>query len=351
MTEIFKTPRSFGLVAISLLVDLDHLNHLCSTTQTSPTMPEISVEERRRRRQEKIRAGAADRLAKITEGNKGREGEKPTLSAASPSPAAQDSPYVMPLNEIGSKPSSAMPQATQDFFSGPFSSQAQSLVNASQPPNGGNPGGQGSSNEEDPLFKLLSQLNSMGSEDAPAEDFNAFASQFASMMGMPNGAGVGPDGAASPGAGIPSPTFTTTVSTPKSRKADFFWILIHLVVFTFLALSSGFTFSQLSKFPPEHSLGDIDGNSEPIVQITTYSASKLLLYFSTFELILQSTRFFLENGAPPADSTIAKFANYIPHPFNEYLYTGARYIKMVRTIVQDFCWLLFIGGLYSVFSN
>lgn len=70
MTEIFKTPRSFGLVAISLLVDLDHLNHLCSTTQTSPTMPEISVEERRRRRQEKIRAGAADRLAKITEGNK-----------------------------------------------------------------------------------------------------------------------------------------------------------------------------------------------------------------------------------------------------------------------------------------
>lgn len=342
-------------------------------------MSEISAEERRRRRQERIKNGAADRLAKITAGNRGRVGEKSvfeTQGSSTSSNLSSAEPSVLPLSGMGSEPTtglstpSAVSASTATPDAGPspqanLSAKPKSAPEHFNAPNSKSPSGpdasialsnplfpntnqseQSTSFDDDPLFKLLNQLNSVGSdENQSAEDINAFASQFASMMGMPA------NGPNAPGSSnIPPPT-----AVPKSQKADLMWMILHFVVFVFLAITAGFGFSQLSAF------GNVDvginnqsgdKNVEPnALMLNTYSSSKLMWYFSTAELILQSTRFFIEKGAPPADSIIVTIANYIPYPFNEYFYNGARYIKMLRVIMQDFCVVLFVAGICSYFNK
>lgn len=302
-------------------------------------MSEISAEERRRLRQERIKANAGGRLAKITAGNKGRapdsvSADTTTPSAAATAAAAVDSVESPALDSLPSARGSApvapqTPQSPSDF---------SDLVGGSA----------GSSTDDDPLFKLLSTLNSNPMSGGKPQDFNDFASQFASMMGMANPVAGGD------GSGVASPGFADTplspppVPEPKSRRADLLWTALHFVMFLVLALSSRLVFSQAQQFSEQ----DVDllyASSEN--PNAAASPSRLLWHFSTLELILQTSRFFLEHGAPPADSKLTKFASYLPHPFSSYLYTSARYVRMVKTIVQDFCLLLFVAGLYSLSSR
>lgn len=366
-------------------------------------MSEISAEERRKRRQEKIKAGSANRLAKITEGNRGRAVDTSSSSnSINSSTASSSSTSSIPISTSNPPSSSSLPHNSvpkSNISSHSHISEKENYSELNVPGISSNSNSQAPQNpldllnlndmnisneqqqqqipsssenfDDDPLFKLLSQLNSVGGNSpggGPA-DFNAFASQLASVMGGATGAaGGGGDSSSSPNktpgatpSGASSPrtqqSYTNqTTTTHSSRRADIFWSLIHFLIFLSLAIISGFTFSQLRKTTTISVNEKIDEGSSTILESAdqvpeTYSPSKLLWYFSTLELVLQTTRFFLENGAPPADSKITKLAVYLPHPFSGYLYTGARYIRMVRTIVQDFCLLLFVSGLYSLVSN
>lgn len=344
-------------------------------------MPEISAEERRRRRQEKIKASAANRLAKITEGNRGRVGEKSVLDAQNQPVSSESSTLKSNQTDSGlstlgptefdthtTSKDSSLPSSEQLSSSAQNISQEKSSASIESPLNNNTNPSNAISNkflnlednasssgfEDDPLFKLLSQLNSASSNNEQStEDINAFASQFASMMGMPAAGTDNNDQASSS-----SPPPNADVAS-KYRKADVFWRVIHTVIFTFLAISAGLGFSQRNRFGTDETVL-VDGIEDKSLysddailsgQSQTFILSRFLWYFSTAELILQSSRFFIEKGAPPADSIISTIANYIPHPFNEYFYIGARYLKMAQVILQDFCIVLFVFGICSYFSK
>ncbi|VVT50416.1 uncharacterized protein SAPINGB_P002752 [Magnusiomyces paraingens] len=349
-------------------------------------MSEISAEERRRRRQERIKANAGDRLAKITAGNKGRTPDPVVIPSSEPQDFPQTTPDTSAPQSTGASSSfSATPASVrvlpnQQPIVQPLSALSELSNNNKQPPtdlNDTTPSSDSAGSvDNDPLFQLLSKLNSSTSSGSPKpQDFNDFASQFASMMGMSvptssNGSGFSEP----PSTPFPfgaqqqqqPPPPVTPEPSPKSSRTDLLWTALHFVVFSVLAITSGLVFSQRRQFteldivrineyydpsfeylaPPADNALDSASEAPP-----NLIPPKLLWYFSTLELVLQTSRFFIERGAPPADSKLTKFASYLPHPFNTYLYTGARYARMVKTIVQDFCLLLFIGGIYSLISS
>lgn len=189
----------------------------------------------------------------------------------------------------------------------------------------------------DPLFKLLKQLNTSvenGQDPAAAGmDFDPSA-LFASMPGMGNLGGP-PPGAA--GAGPTSSPQALGV-TRSSLIADLSWTVIHIVSSLLLALRIGLHRGNV--------LLNEDGSVDAAASLG--SPTKFLWYFATLELVLQSSRFFLEARLPPPPSKIASYASLLPQPFAGYIITGLRYIRIVRVIAQDFCILLFIAGVASL---
>lgn len=188
----------------------------------------------------------------------------------------------------------------------------------------------------DPLFKLLKQLNTgMEGGGQPSEMNFDPSALFANMPGMGNLGGA-TDG------GIPSqsPAVAPTVSR-ASLIADLSWTLIHVLSSLLLALYVGL-----------HRGNKIAFNDDESVEASVEAASpaRLLWYFATLELVLQSSRFFLEHKLPPPPSKIAGYASLLPQPFAGYIITGLRYLRIIKTIAQDFCILLFIAGIASMFQ-
>lgn len=188
----------------------------------------------------------------------------------------------------------------------------------------------------DPLFKLLKELNSsMGAEGDPSAggmpmDFDP-SKLFASMPGMGNFEGMSNPGAPPPPTMAPAPSRANVV-------ADLIWTLVHLISMITLAMYAGL-----------HKGGKVIFNDEDSIEasVTEASPARLLWYFATAELILQTSRFFMEAHLPPAPSKIANYASLLPQPFAGYIITGLRYLRILRTMAQDFCLLLFIAGVAS----
>lgn len=207
----------------------------------------------------------------------------------------------------------------------------------------------------DPLFKLLKELNSsMGSSGGDPGAGGGGASfgaglggmpmdfdpskLFAGMPGMGNLASLASQGAAA--GGMSSPPLA-----PSSSRADLVaktsWTIVHFLCTVFLAIYVGLHRGSNITFIDEDSVQ---------ASVEDVSSARLLWYFATLELVLQSSRFFLEARLPPAPSKIASYASLLPQPFAGYIITGVRYLRIIRTIAQDFCLLLFIAGVASYFN-
>lgn len=177
----------------------------------------------------------------------------------------------------------------------------------------------------DPLFKLLKQLSATGEQGAEMPtDFDP-SSLFASLPGMGN----------IPTGDIPSQQ-TVDVSQ-NTLSTNLAWTLLHFFSHLFLAFYVGLHNSTDFIYGDESNIGDA---SEII-------SSRVFLYFATLQLILQSARFFFEAQIPPPPSMMISIVSMLPQPFSQYILTGLRYIRIAKTIVQDFCVLIFVAGIAS----
>ncbi len=79
--------------------------------------------------------------------------------------------------------------------------------------------------------------------------------------------------------------------------------------------------------------------------------------FATLELILQSTRFFMERGRLPGSSgggagsgargvgmVLSTVAQFLPPPYGEYVRVAIRYGIMASTVVADALVVVFVLG-------
>lgn len=168
--------------------------------------------------------------------------------------------------------------------------------------------GQGLPRGEDPIMAMMQQM--MGGSGGPG-----------------GGAGI-PPGLASMlgGGGIPgqakAPVDPTVI----------IWRIVHAVCALLLGIYtvSSMTFSG-SKVAREYS--DLAG------------PPKLFWMFTTMELVLQSTRYFMDGGHLPPSGILGTVGQFLPEPYSGYVRMFGRYSVYYTAVMSDVSVVIFVLGL------
>jgi len=171
--------------------------------------------------------------------------------------------------------------------------------------------------EEDPMLRMLQQM----------------------MGGMPGGAAVngGADGlppglAAMFGGGAPQ--------AADGNKYSYIWKIVHAifaltlgVYVTAMTTFTGSRFSRTTSF--------IDGAG------VDDGGARIFWVFATAELVLQSTRFFIEQGRTSQSGVLGMVAGFLPEPWKGYVGLVGRYSGIWNTVVEDAMVVVFVLGVVA----
>lgn len=285
---------------------------------------------RREKRNAKMAATGEERLAKIKGLNGGVAPPEealggPTVAqpANPPQPTAVDDPEEVDISDHpytsknvsqAGTPRDAGPAQADPFMQAMMQMQAQQAQ--SQP--------QGDS-EEDPMMKMMQQIMGMqGGQDpndpnAMGQDLPQMAQMLSTMMGGGNAGGAGQQ-------------------QPTTGSA-YLWRIVHaisaLIIAVYIALTTTFSGSKLAR------------SENVFVQDSGYSLGARPFYlFATAELVLQTTRYFMEKGQLQGSGIIAMVANsgFVPEPWAQLIRTVGRYSTIYTTIVSDAMVVVFVLG-------
>jgi hypothetical protein len=162
---------------------------------------------------------------------------------------------------------------------------------------------------EDPMMKLLQQM--MGG--IPGEGANGMPS----FPGMPNMSGSAEAAVADPYAYI--------------------WRILHAV----FALSLGLYIAFTTPFTGTKIARLSSGTSEGLTPASVH----FFYIFATIEVLLQTSRFFLEKGKPQATGIMGAIQGFLPEPYKGYLGLVLRYSRIWTTISGDAMVLVFVLGV------
>lgn len=178
---------------------------------------------------------------------------------------------------------------------------------------------------EDPMMKMLQQMLG-GAAGGGADGMPAFA-------GMPNAAG---------------PT-TTTAAAAAADPYAYLWRIIHAVFALgfglYIAFTTQFTGSRADR---ESSSGlaaayiSEDGTGRSGV---TPASVHFFWVFATAEVLLQTSRFFVEKGRVQSNGMLGMVAGFLPEPYKGYVALVMRYSRIWTTISADAMALVFVLGV------
>ena len=310
-----------------------------TATTTSSDAPEnetpnqLQARLRREKRAAKMAATGEERLAKIKGLNGGIAPPEEALggpvvppptstSTAAPKAATvaddpdevdiSDHPYTSQnASGMGTPRQGGAGQQQDPFQQAMMQMQAQQAQQAQQV------GG-----EEDPMAKMMQLL--MGGMQDP-NDPNAMAGgdlpQMAQMLStMMGGGGMGQQ------------------QQPKNGSA-YLWRIVHaisaLAIAVYIAFTTTFSGSKLAR------TGDM------FVQDSNFGlGAKPFYIFGTAELVLQTSRYFVEKGQLQGGGILATIANsgFVPEPYAQLIRTVWRYSTIYTTIVSDAMVVVFVLG-------
>jgi GET complex subunit GET2 len=251
-----------------------------------------------------------------------------------PTPSASQDPDEVDISDHYYAPSNR-----NDFF------HQQAPNNALQgfDPFTNTPRGAGSGNEQlnqDPMIQMLQAM--MGGAGGPG-------------AGFPGGAG-GPGG--NPGEGLPpglaemfgalsgqGPAAGEQEQTEASNTA-YIWRIVHaifsLTLGFYVAIGSNFSGSKFTRTnPPSSSFVDAALEHHQTV------GQRLFYLFATFEVVLQSSRYFLEKGQLKGSGWLSSISKFLPQPYGGYVRVVGRYSMIYSTVVADAMIVVFILGLVA----
>lgn len=168
---------------------------------------------------------------------------------------------------------------------------------------------------EDPMMAMLQQM-------------------LGGMPGGPGGAGGGGgDGGLPPGLAEMLGGGGAGQTMQAESNNGYLWKMIHgifsLSLGLYILYTYRFTGSRLSRVPYASS-----GETQ----------TGIFWIFSTVELVLQSTRFFLERNKGGQPGILRTVANFLPMPWKGYVGLVARYSGIYTTIVEDAMVVVFMMG-------
>ena len=177
--------------------------------------------------------------------------------------------------------------------------------------------GDGSGGDQDPVMKMLQQI--MGET-------------YEGTGGGENGDGGLPPGlAAMLGGGTGQ-----SGSIPQENTYNYVWKIVHAI----FALSLGIYITATSSF-----------NGSQLSRTTIAEGDNVgvqfFWFFATTELVLQSSRLFLERGKASQGGIIGTVAGFFPEPWKGYMGLVSRYSGIYSTIVEDATAVVFVLGVVA----
>lgn len=220
-----------------------------------------------------------------------------------PTPSAHDDPDEVDISQHFYTPTSRAltPQPPPDF--NPFGAAFPQPNNGSVTANAG---------AEDPMLRMMQQILG-GSGGAPGD--GGLPPGLADMFGALGG--------------------QSEQTQPPATSSAAIWRVVHavfsLVLGLYIALFSSFTGSKFSR-------------SQTVDGATDVVGPRLFWLFATAEVVLQSSRYFLERGQLPASGLLGTISRALPEPYGGYVRVVGRYSVIYSTIVADAMVLVFVLG-------
>ncbi|KAI9751923.1 MAG: hypothetical protein M4579_005834 [Chaenotheca gracillima] len=308
-----------------------------STPNASPQSGADLARMRRERREAKIKAGGSARLGKITSMSgrpaEAAEASSPATASVSNDPDEVDisqhfySPASTPRPSQPSPQPMQQPQLSEEqlrqmmmSFEGPQPGVAGAQGQPQFPFSDGAAAPPPGMEAEDPMMKMLQQI--LG---GPGGDPTG---------GMPGGgAGVNPSDLLSQMMGQGIPGFNKDSVEPEARSYAYIWRIVHALFAIVLGI---YTISATSFTGVK---------SERARKIDGDVTKQFFWLFATGELILQSSRFFIERGGVVnRGGMLASLATMLPEPWKGRVAVALRYSAIYTTIMADAMVVIFMLG-------
>ncbi|KAF1836866.1 hypothetical protein BDW02DRAFT_596035 [Decorospora gaudefroyi] len=193
--------------------------------------------------------------------------------------------------------------------------------------------GPASDPSQDPMMAMLQQMMGAGAGGMPG------------MPGAPGQGGAPPGGlppglanmlSGMQGGGAPEPS--------PDQSSAWLWRLVHSVfslgLAIYIVLQTPFTGSKTSR--------DNVPDDDWTTQTTPADNFAHFFYlFATFEVVLQSSRYFIEKGQLQGSGILSTVAGILPAPYGGYVQTVGRYSVIYSTVVSDAMVVVFVLGATS----
>lgn len=246
-----------------------------------------------------------------------RSVEPPPLTATSPTSTFNNDPDEV---DLSTHPSASRTPDNVGNKAGATEADIRALLRSGGPqPNADRASQDGA--EEDPMMRLLSQM--MGG--------------MPGAEGQEGGSGLPPEIAAMLGAGgLPG----MGASAQQEDKYGFWWKIIHAI---FALVLGVYVTATSSAFSGQITRGAGTANAVDRHGINLFWA------FTTAELVLQSSRYFLEKGriGSQIGGWMAIAGGVLPEPWKGWIMLIARYSGIWSTIVEDAMVIVFVVGCVS----
>ncbi|TFB05459.1 hypothetical protein CCMA1212_003005 [Trichoderma ghanense] len=326
-----------------------------ATTNDADAAAQRAAEQarlRKERREAKIKAGGSARLEKITGvGGRVTGDSTPVISPSAPatlSKAVSSSseqhldPAEVDISEHFFAPKKSSSRKTLDGVFSPSpepslsEAQLRQMMLGFDRPDQAGIGPQAGSTpttgpsialppgmEDDPVMKMMSQMMSGGSIPG-----------FGGADGVPN-----------PFANMNLPQQQAAVQLPKQSSLSL-WRLIHALV----ALGLGFFFVLTTNFHGSRVERERTALAFDQKEVDSEVERRKNLFFWTFataEVLLLSTRFFLDKRSTNASGFVATAISYLPQPYRGYVEVGQRYVQIFSAVRTDILTCIFVLGVVS----
>lgn len=177
--------------------------------------------------------------------------------------------------------------------------------------------------EDDPMMKMMQQLLSGGNGGG--------------MGGMP-GLSEGMNGMPS----FPGMSTTTAATDPYA----YIWRIVHAIfalsLGLYISLTTTFTGTKLER---EQSIYNNTNPSSDIYGAGIGGSVKFFWIFATMEIVLQTSRFFFDQGAIQHAGWMGTVVGLLPEPWKGYVLVLSRYARIWTTLRNDVMALVFVLGV------
>lgn len=190
--------------------------------------------------------------------------------------------------------------------------------------------GQAPDASQDPIMALMQQMmgggagGMPGGPEQPGVAPGSLPPGLANMFSAMNG-GAAPE---------PSP----------EQSSAWIWRLVHSVfslgLAIYIVLQTPFNGSKLSRDSVLDDDWTVNSNA-------AQSFAHFFYLFATFEVVLQSSRYFVEHGQLQGTGILSTVAGILPAPYSGYVRTIGRYSVIYTTVVSDAMVVVFVLGAAS----